>query len=67
MVLCGWRTGWATCLTLERYEQELVSISTSSRQFQPSSDINEQVISKNNFGSSRLIQAPNLRLMSLAL
>jgi integrase len=54
-------------LILERYEQELVSISTSSRQFQPSSNINEQEISKNNFGSSRLIQAPNLRLMSPVL
>ncbi len=54
-------------LILERYEQELVSISASSRQLQPSSDILEQETSKNNFGSSRLIQATNLRLMSPAL
>jgi len=54
-------------LILERYEQELVSISASSRQLQPSSDIIEQEISKNNFGSSRLIQATDLRLMSPAL
>lgn len=54
-------------LILERYEQKLVSISTSSRQFQPSSDINEQEISKDNFGSSRLIQATNPRLMSPVL
>ena len=54
-------------LIFEQYEQKLVSISTSSRQFQPSSDINEQEISKNNFGSGMLIQAPNLRLMSPAL
>lgn len=54
-------------LILERYEQELVSISASSRQLQPSSDIIEQETSKNNFGSSRLIQATNLRLMSPVL
>ena len=54
-------------LILERYEQELVSISTSSRQFQPSSDISEKEISVNNFGRSILIQAPNPKLMSPAL
>lgn len=54
-------------LILERYEQELVEMGGSSRQFQPSSDINEKEISKNNFGSGRLIQAPNPRLMSPAL
>lgn len=54
-------------LILERYEQKLVSISASSRQLQPSSNIMEQEISKNNFGSSRLIQATNPRLMSPAL
>lgn len=54
-------------LILERYEQKLVGISASSRQFQPSSAINIQEISKNNFGSSRLIQANNPKLMSPVL
>lgn len=54
-------------LILEQYEQKLVGISGSSRQIQPSSDVSEQEISVNNFGRTMLIQAPNLRLMSLVL
>lgn len=54
-------------LILGKYELKLANVSGSSRQFQPSSDIIEKEISKNNFGSGRLIQAPNLRLMSPAL
>jgi integrase len=52
---------------IELYEQKLAEVRTCSRQIQPSSDINELEIIKNNFGSGGLIQASDLRLMSPVL
>lgn len=54
-------------LILERYEQELVSISDSSRQIEPSSKIKTIELFDNNSGGFRLIQSNNPRLMSPVL
>jgi integrase len=54
-------------LILARYEQELVSISGSSRQIKPSGKIKTIELFDNNSGGFRLIQPNDPRLMSPAL
>jgi len=54
-------------LALERYEQEIVSVSVCSRQIKPSSHLNTQIIINNNIGGDKRNPTVDSKLMSPVL